>query len=100
MKDSKLNINFNYLYRDAGNFKQFGSVIFPNPNNLSVVEVDNILRSRLIDEEYFHHTKFGVPSLFFKKRNVDDHNWHEYENIEVTDKNPTDKRTIEEFLKV
>jgi len=99
MKDLKSNINFNYLYRDADNFKQFGSVIFSNPNNLSVVEIDNILRSRLIDEEYFNHVKFGVPSLFFKNRSVDDHNWHEYENVEMTVKNPTDKRTIEEFLK-
>jgi hypothetical protein len=99
MKYSKSNINFNYLYRDSSNFKQFGSVIFTNPNNLSIEEVNSILLIRLIDEEYFDHTKFGVPSLFFKDRNVDDHNWHEYKNIEITDENPTDKRTIEVFLK-
>lgn len=99
MKDLKLNINFNYLYRDAGNFKQFGCVIFLNPNNLSVIELDNLIRCRLIDNEYFKHTKLGIPSLFFKDRNDDDHGWHEYIDIELTDRNPTDKRTIEEFLK-
>jgi hypothetical protein len=100
MKNLKSNINFNYLYRDASNFKQFGSVIFTNPNNLSIEEVNSILLYKLIDGEYFDHTKFSVPSLFFKDRNADDHNWHEYRNVEMTDKNPTDERTIEMFLKL
>ena len=99
MTDLKPNIIFNYLYRDGSNFKQFGSIIFTNQNNLSIEEINSILSSQLIDEEYFDHKKFGIPSLFFKNRNVDDHNWHEYQNIEITDENPTDKRTIEEFLK-
>jgi len=100
MKDLKSNISFNYLYRDASNFKQFGSVIFTNPNNLSIEEADSILHLKLIDGEYFDHTKFDVPSLFFKDRNVDDHNLHEYRNVEITDENPTDKRTMEVFLKL
>lgn len=99
MKDSKLNIKFNYLYRDASNYKQYGSVIFSNLNNLSILEIDDIIRNRLIEKLYFNHTEFGIPSLFFENKNDDDHDWHEYENIEITNEISTDKRTIEEFLK-
>lgn len=99
MKDSKYNIKFNYLYRDASNFKQYGSIIFLNLNNLSIPEIDHIIRNLLIDELFFNHIKFGIPSLFFKDKNDDDHDWHEYENIEMTDEIPTDKRSFEELLK-
>lgn len=99
MKDSRLNIKLNYLYRDASNYKQYGSVIFSNINNLSILEIDDIIRNQLIEEISFNHTEFGITSLFFENKNEDDHDWHEYENLEMTDENPTDKRTIEEFLK-
>lgn len=98
MTDSRTNIEFNYLYRDASNYKQFGSIIFSNPNNLSIDKVDAAIRNRLIDGEFFKHNLFNVPSLFFNTYNEDDHNLHEYENINITYEAPTDKRTIEEFL--
>lgn len=99
MKDSKFNIKFNYLYRDASNYKQYGSVTFSNLKNLFILEIDDIIRNRLIEKQFFNHIEFGLPSLFFQDKNDDDHDWHEYENIEMTDENPTDKRTIAEFLK-
>lgn len=100
MKDLKFNLQFNYLYRDGGNYKRFGSIIFSNPTNLSVAELEDILRKRLIDEAYFYHEKLDVPPLFFNEIKADDPSWHEYESMERTDQNNSDKRTIEEFLMI
>ncbi len=36
MSASKNNIQFNYIYRDAGNYKVFGYVVFANPQELSL----------------------------------------------------------------
>jgi len=41
------NIKFNYLYRDAGNYKHYGSVIFASPNDLSLLEIEIIIRAKL-----------------------------------------------------
>ena len=68
------NIKFNYLYRDAGNYKQFGNIILSNPNNISIDLVTDIVRKNLIDGEFFEAGKWGVPSLFFDTKNESDHN--------------------------
>jgi len=81
------NIKFNYLYRDASNYKNFGSIIFHNPNNLSIDDVENIIRSQLIDGEYFYARKLNIPELFFEIPNSDDHEFHEFENVEMTNEN-------------
>jgi len=78
------NIKFNYLYRDAGNYKQFGDVVLSNPNNISIALITDIVRKNLIDGEFFEAIKWGVPSLFFDTKNEDDHEWHEFENVEIT----------------
>jgi hypothetical protein len=98
MNASKTNIRFNYLYRDAGNYKNFGSVVFSNPKLLSTETLIKPISSSLIDGEYFYHNRLGVPALFFSLKNSDDHFWHEFENIEETNDEPTDTRTINEFL--
>lgn len=98
MSNLEPNLKLNYLYRDAGNYKQFGYVVFINPDQLTVEEVSSKVRSSLIDGEYFEHTKWGIPSLFFDSHNEDDHNWHEFEDLVATNESPTDKRTIEEFI--
>ena len=38
-----LNINFEYRYRDYGNFKNYNSVVFGNEKNLTVEEIDRII---------------------------------------------------------
>jgi len=98
MNASKTNIQFHYLYRDAGNYKNFGSIIFSNPEFISIETLKEQIRSVLIDGEFINHKKAGIPALFFPKKNSDDHSWHEFENIEETDEAPTDVRTINEFL--
>jgi len=42
-----MNIIFEYLYRDAGNNKNFGSVIFSNHKGLSVEEIGAKIRADL-----------------------------------------------------
>ena len=40
-----INLKFHYLYRDAGNYKQFGSVVLSNPTNLSPETASNFIKS-------------------------------------------------------
>lgn len=98
MNVSKTNIRFNYLYRDAGNYKNYGYVIFPNPNNLPIEKLKIPIYNYLIDGEFFKHKSMKIPPLFFSPENSDDHSLHEFENIEETEDEPTDTRTIDEFM--
>ena len=40
---TELNIKLNYRYRDAEIYKQFGSVIFSNPNRLSLEKATKLI---------------------------------------------------------
>ncbi len=42
------NIKFNYLYRDSGNYKVFNSVIFKNDLHISLKELDDLIKSKLL----------------------------------------------------
>jgi hypothetical protein len=44
-----MNIRFEYLYRDAGNFKKWGEVIFSNKNNRDANDLEKQAKSVLID---------------------------------------------------
>lgn len=77
------NIKFNYLYRDSGNYKKYGFVIFTNPDNIELIEVEKRVRSKLIDGQWFYADEWGLPELFFEW--VDfrvDPTWHEFEGVE------------------
>jgi hypothetical protein len=78
-----MNIRFNYLYRDAGNFKQYGSGVFCNPRNLSLGEIERKLQQSLMDGRYFVAEDVNLPAL--RKFDFDaslDHDWHEFESVE------------------
>jgi hypothetical protein len=98
MSDLKPNLSFNYLYRDGGNFKQFGKKLFTNPNHLQIEIIEKTIRKNLIDETFFYADKFNVRSLFFDCLNIDDPTWHEFEDLLQTDELPDTDCTIEEFL--
>jgi hypothetical protein len=98
MSVSKPNLKFNYLYRDAGNYKNFGSVVFSNPHCFTIEKITDLINDNLIDNEFFYHDKFGVPPLFFNNQNTDDITWHEFENLEFTDDKPTSEISIADFL--
>ncbi len=71
-------IQLNYLYRDASNYKNYGSVTI-SCREFDLREIDFRIRQRLIDGEYFSAGKAGIPELFFDVSNEDDHDWHEYQ---------------------
>jgi hypothetical protein len=100
MNSSLLNIQLSYLYRDAGNYKLFGQVIFRNPEKLSPEIIKSKLHAQLIDGEFFDAEKWGLPVLQFEYYHPDmDHLWHEIEKIEYTSSENSDIRTIAEFIR-
>ena len=96
-----LNIKFKYLYREAGNFKIFGFVLFSNPKKLSIDTIQSGIISKLISGEFFENEKMGLPALHFEIFDSDlDHGWHELDGIETTSERQNDFRSIDEFLEI
>lgn len=99
MKNSKYNIRFNYLYRDAGNYKIFGSIIFNNLENIDIKSIEKVIKNKLIDGEFFNPLDWKIPRLHFDTASKAlDHDWNEFEKIEITKEDATDSRTILEFI--
>lgn len=99
MNASTNNIQFNYKYRDPGNYKVFGYVIFANPDEYTLDFVENSIRPSLIDSEFFDPTIWNLPRLKFNDLISDaDHSWNEYESIEYTSERSTQEKSITEFL--
>ncbi len=94
------NIQFNYLYRDGANYKNYGVVVFANPAGLPCALVNTIIQKQLIDGDWFYAQKWRLKDLHFPKWDDEiDVLWHEYDSVEETDEPPTDERTISEFLR-
>lgn len=99
MNDLYHNIRFSYLYRDAGNYKLFGQVVFGNPENIALGEIRKRINASLIDGEFFEAKKWGLTELKFENYLPElDHNWCEFEEVTSTYFETTDKRTMAEFL--
>jgi hypothetical protein len=99
--NSKSNIKFNYLYRDAGNFKVWGFEFFCNPDLLELETIEDRIRTALIDGEFFDPQKWGLKRLKHDDWISElDHTWNEFESIEITREEPTVDLTITTFLKV
>ena len=80
------NIKFSYLYRDAGNYKNYGEVIFASLDELPIEEVGRLIRSKLIDEQWFYTKEWKLPNLHFDKWDEDlDHGFHEFGSLSYTD---------------
>ena len=96
-----MNIRFKYLYRDAGNFKNWGELVFSNPHNINVNLVKALAENVLIDQAYFIASKANVPDLHFNEYNDQlDHSWHEFHMVAQTEEATNDSlgRNIEEFI--
>jgi hypothetical protein len=72
---------FDYMYRDAGNFKAFGSVIL---DGRLEPEERRLIQERLSSGEFFIAEQVGMPSLYRELYKwsggptKDDHCWHEF----------------------
>jgi hypothetical protein len=98
-----MNVEFEYQYRDLGNFKRHGSVIFGNRNCLPIQKVDLILVDFFGNDRLFLASEIEVPDMFFTefpfKQDLD---WemHEYCAVSETQLpvNDTRKRDIVDLL--
>jgi hypothetical protein len=97
------NIRFSYLYRDGGNFKSWGEVIFSNSEDLTVDEIERILLNAFLPDKHFVASQVSIPEKFLFinggfTRN--DHCFHEFDCVEICREDPTDilKRSISDFL--
>ncbi|MFC5190942.1 hypothetical protein ACFPIK_04135 [Algoriphagus aquatilis] len=96
---TELNIKLNYRYRDAGNYKRFGSVIFSNLNRLSIEKATKLIQEKLISEEFFVPKNWNLPKLHFHHYDSElDHDYHEFESWELTEEAATDQRDARVFL--
>jgi len=95
------NIKFNYLYRDSGNYKKYGFVVFHNPDKAELADVETFIRSKLIYTEWFYADEWGLPEIFFECIDFRvEPTWHEFESIEYTDDPPTQSLSIKKFMKI
>lgn len=93
------NIQFNYLYRDAGNYKSYGSLIFANKEKLSLEFIQEQVTNHLIDGDYFLPQKWQVPFIYKHPYDPElDHDWYEVESVEYTEEAITEEKDIKDFL--
>ena len=98
------NIAFNYLYGDSGNYKKQGSLIFRNPDKLSLELFEKTFRREAFSPEgLFIARQLRVPEVFFYEEGnagPDDHCFHEFDSVSPTSSAPNDAwgRTVRQFL--
>ncbi|MEB0263696.1 MULTISPECIES: hypothetical protein [unclassified Mucilaginibacter] len=91
------NIKFFYRYRDDANYKNHSFIIFNNPTNIALAEIEKHILSKLIDDTWFYADKWNVPDLHLGTwDNEIDHTWHEFESVEFT--NEIGEQNITDFL--
>jgi hypothetical protein len=98
------NMKFRYLYRDASSYKKWNAVVFSNSEALSATAVTRSLMSHFWPEGLFIASQISVPEVFLfddYPLNVDDHCFHEYGSVEVTEEAVNDRlgRSITEFVR-
>ena len=98
------NISFNYMYRDASNYKRHGQVVFANQRSIPVGEIEKKIRAALSDGKYFIARQVDITECFFGTPDKqDDHPWHEFCNVRETKQPAFDpkhepNRDIAEFI--
>lgn len=93
-------IQFNYLHRDSGNWKKFGSKKFSNPEQFTIEEITLKISQNLIDQSYFYPEKVGIKKFKFH-RYLDDYSWYEFESVEIignTDPPTKELKSINSFV--
>lgn len=96
-----MKVRFLYMYRDAGNFKNFGEAYFENPHGFSLENLTEKIKSNLLDDLFFDAFAVGLPELFFEDYDDElDHDWHEFDRLEhLVDNNiGDDLPSISDFI--
>lgn len=93
-----LHTKFEYLYRDAGNWKQYLEVVVRG--TLTENQVSDIFRA-CRDEGYFIPGDVGFPETRFEHVSLEeDHIWFELTGIEPTMEEVSDGRTAEDVFRL
>src|ERR1044071_3091069 len=97
------NIKFNYLYRDGSNYKAWGVVVFTNPEQLTLVEIEKRLINAFLSDGLFIASQVSIPEKFLflsGKFTKYDHCYHEFDCVETCKEDSTDsvERSISDFL--
>ena len=77
-------IKFTYLYRDAGNSKAWGEVVFSNPNDLSLTDIYTRLRKSFDMGCLFAADQMQIPEVFLYANGdviAEDHSFHEFHSL-------------------
>jgi len=96
-----MNVGFEYLYRDAGNNKIWGFVVFTNKEDLSIPHLERKFQQHLIDRQFFPVCPDLLPPLCFPRHDESlDHGWLEYSGMEVSaeEVSDTQNRDIGGFI--
>jgi len=98
------NIKFVYLYRDGANYKSWGEVVFTNPDQLTLDEIENRLVDAFLQDKLFIAHQIFIPEKFLfvsGKSTKFDHCYHEFDAAEICEEKPTDNlnRSVTDFLK-
>lgn len=96
-----MNIEFEYMYRDAGNYKDWGSIVLSNPSGHSLREVRLLINQAMPYGEFFNALSVRLPDLHFADYNAElDLPLHEFFDVTETDKHPDDphRRSIDELV--
>jgi len=97
------NVEFSYLYRDGGNYKKFGRVIFTNPDQLDCGTIQKEIMEAFLEDGMFIADQARVPDVFLfanGELSFDDHCYHEFDTVRSTEEDPTDEqmRSVSEFI--
>jgi len=97
------NVEFSYLYRDGGNYKKFGRIVFSNSEQIECDAIQKALTAEFLEEGLFIADQIRVPEVFLfanGQLSFDDHCYHEFDAVRATDEQPSDlhRRTISEFV--
>lgn len=96
-----MNIKFCYRYRDYANYKKYSEIVFSNPSNKPIQEIEQFVLDHLFDDKLFYSTEWKVPDLHFDEWDPDiDHFVHEFVSLNETEEEPSMTMTLEEFLNV
>ncbi|HEX5009217.1 MAG TPA: hypothetical protein VFY71_02355 [Planctomycetota bacterium] len=94
-----MNVLFDYMYRDHGNWKMVGEVIFANPDRLPLAEAEERLRHACCEDANFNAHQIRVPEVYFEDTDIEcDQVFHEFCGLEATEKPATDARTLKQFV--
>lgn len=98
-----MNVKFEYLYRDASNYKNWGEVIFSNKCGLEIKVIEIQIENDLVDNQFFIAEQLDLPVLYFDKYDLEmDHSWHEFSSISECENRSNDMkdRDIREIIEL